>query len=153
MVRFNWNLLWGELFGGVRCRVYTLKSASKRSAATTWARIFGFTSRALYLPNLQVWAKEPQGAPREKLIGAQCKAVALDRIGKSLGERDTLCPRSGGQHAERILGGFGGIIQVDGYAGCNCLIAADRIGPGIQLAHSWAHVPRKFFEITGTRTS
>lgn len=40
----------------------------------------------------------------------------------------------GGQHAERILQGFSGILQVDGYAGYNRLIAPDRIGPSIQLA-------------------
>jgi hypothetical protein len=56
----------------------------------------------------------------------------------------------GGQHAERILQGFGGILQVDGYAGYNRLIAADRIGPDIQLAHCWAHARRKLIEITRT---
>ena len=69
----------------------------------------------------------------------------------------------GGQHAERILQGFGGILQVlshglhanhcratDGHAGYNRLIAADRVGPGIQLAHCWAHARRKLIEITRT---
>ena len=56
----------------------------------------------------------------------------------------------GGQHAERILQGFGGILQVDGYAGYNRLIAADRNGPGIQLAYCWAHTRRKLIEITRT---
>ncbi len=46
--------------------------------------------------------------------------------------------------------GFGGILQVDGYTGYNRLIAADRIGPGIQLAHCWAHARRKLIEITRT---
>jgi hypothetical protein len=48
------------------------------------------------------------------------------------------------------LQGFGGILQVDGYAGYNRLIAADRIGPDIQLAHCWAHARRKLIEITRT---
>lgn len=75
-----------------------------------------------------------------------------------------LCPHGrGGQHAERILQGFGGILQVpshglqanheratDGYAGYNHLIAADRIGPDIQLAYCWAHARRKLIEITRT---
>ncbi|SOC17408.1 transposase [Phaeovulum vinaykumarii] len=56
----------------------------------------------------------------------------------------------GGQHAERILQGFSGILQVDGYAGYNRLIAADRIGPGRQLAHCWAHARRKLIEISRT---
>jgi transposase len=56
----------------------------------------------------------------------------------------------GGQHAERILQGFGGILQVDGYAGYNRLIAPERSGPGIQLAYCWAHARRKLIEITRT---
>lgn len=60
----------------------------------------------------------------------------------------TYAPGRGGQHAERILQGFGGILQVDGYAGYNRLSAPDRIGPGIQLAYCWAHARRKLIEIT-----
>jgi transposase len=62
-------------------------------------------------------------------------------------------PGRGGQHAERILQGFGGILQVDGYAGYNRLIAADRIGPGSQLAHCCAHARRKLIEITRIGTA
>ena len=62
----------------------------------------------------------------------------------------TYAPGRGGQHAERILQGFGGILQVDGYAGYNRLIAPDRVGPGIQLAYCWAHARRKLIEITRT---
>ena len=62
----------------------------------------------------------------------------------------TYAPGRGGQHADRILQGFGGILQVDGYAGYNRLIAPDRIGPGIQLAHCWAHARRKLIEIIRT---
>ena len=62
-------------------------------------------------------------------------------------------PGRGGQHAERILQDFGGILQVDGYARYNHLIAADRIGPGIQLAHCWAHARSKLIEINRTGTA
>lgn len=62
----------------------------------------------------------------------------------------TYAPGRGGQHAERILQGFGGILQVDGYAGYNRLIVPDRIGPAIQLAYCWAHARRKLIEITRT---
>ena len=62
----------------------------------------------------------------------------------------TYAPGRGGQHADRILQGFGGILQVDGYAGYNRLIAADRIGPDIHLAYCWAHARRKLIEITRT---
>lgn len=57
-------------------------------------------------------------------------------------------PGRGGIHAERILQGFSGILQVDGYAGYNRLIAPERVGPDIQLAYCWAHARRKLVEIT-----
>jgi hypothetical protein len=60
----------------------------------------------------------------------------------------TYAPGRGGIHAERILQGFSGILQVDGYAGYNKLIAPDRIGPDIRLAYCWAHARRKLVEIT-----
>jgi hypothetical protein len=62
----------------------------------------------------------------------------------------TYAPGRGGQHAERILQGFTGVLQVDGYAGYNRLIAADRVGPDIKLAYCWAHARRKLVEITRT---
>jgi len=43
---------------------------------------------------------------------------------------------------------FSGILQVDGYAGYNRLIAPDRVGPDIRLAYCWAHARRKLVEIT-----
>ena len=46
--------------------------------------------------------------------------------------------------------GFGGVLQVDGYAGYNRLIAPDRAGPEIRLAYCWAHARRKLVEITRT---
>jgi len=60
----------------------------------------------------------------------------------------TYAPGRGGIHAERILQGFSGILQVDGYAGYNKLIAPERVGPDIRLAYCWAHARRKLVEIT-----
>jgi transposase len=60
----------------------------------------------------------------------------------------TYAPGRGGVHAERILQGFSGTLQVDGYAGYNRLIAQERIGPDIRLAYCWAHARRKLVEIT-----
>jgi transposase len=57
-------------------------------------------------------------------------------------------PGRGGHHAEQILRGFSGILQVDGYAGYNRLIQPGRDGPAIQLAYCWAHARRKLFAIT-----
>lgn len=59
-------------------------------------------------------------------------------------------PGRGGCHAERILQGFGGVLQVDAYAGYNRLLAPDRVGPSIRLAFCWAHARRKLVEITRT---
>ena len=65
----------------------------------------------------------------------------------------TYAPGRGGLHAERILQGFGGILQVDGYAGYNRLIAPGRVGADIQLAYCWAHARRKLVEITRAGTA
>ncbi|MDF0699440.1 IS66 family transposase [Rhizobium sp. MC63] len=62
----------------------------------------------------------------------------------------TYAPGRSGQHAERILKGFTGVLQVDGYAGYNRLIAPDRVGPDITLAYCWSHARRKLVEITRT---
>lgn len=56
-------------------------------------------------------------------------------------------PGRGGQHAEQILQGFSGILQVDGYAGYNRLL---KPGHDIRLAYCWAHARRKLVEITRT---
>lgn len=60
-----------------------------------------------------------------------------------------LCSRSGGQDAEWILQGFPGVLQVDGYAGYNRLIEAERVGPDIRLAYCWAHARCKPVKFTG----
>ncbi|WP_416068708.1 IS66 family transposase (plasmid) [Rhizobium sp. ZK1] len=65
----------------------------------------------------------------------------------------TYAPGRGGVHAERILQGFSGVLQVDGYAGYNRLIAPDRVGPDIRLAYCWAHARRKLVDITRKATA
>jgi hypothetical protein len=52
-----------------------------------------------------------------------------------------------GQHAEQILRGFEGILQMDGYAGYNRLL---KPGYDISLAYCWAHARRKLEEIPRT---
>lgn len=54
----------------------------------------------------------------------------------------------GGEHAEEILQGYGGILQVDGYGGYNRLTQAGHVGGPLTLAFCWAHV-RSF--LTSTR--
>lgn len=65
----------------------------------------------------------------------------------------TYAPGRGGLHAERILQGFGGILQVDGYAGYNRLIAPGRVGADIRLAYCRAHARRKLIDITRAGTA
>ncbi|SMX46103.1 Transposase IS66 family protein [Actibacterium lipolyticum] len=52
-----------------------------------------------------------------------------------------------GEHAEEILDGFKGTLQVDGYAGYNRLTSDSSDGGPINLAYCWAHVRRKFLDV------
>ena len=57
-------------------------------------------------------------------------------------------PGRGGEHAEKFLDGFDGILQVDGYAGYNRLTGWGRKGGApLQLGYCWAHSRRKLREI------
>jgi len=49
-----------------------------------------------------------------------------------------------GEHPERHLGGYAGILQADAYAGFNRLYASDRQGGPLTEAACWAHGRRKF---------
>jgi transposase len=52
-----------------------------------------------------------------------------------------------GEHPERHLAGYVGILQADAYAGFIRLYAADRRPGPITEASCWAHGRRKFFEL------
>ncbi len=54
-------------------------------------------------------------------------------------------PGRGGQHAERFLRGFTGILQVDAYAGYHRL--STRANEPLTLALCWAHARRKLREV------
>lgn len=59
----------------------------------------------------------------------------------------TYAPGRGGIHAEEMLRGFEGILQVDGYAGYNRLADGRRAdGPPLQLAYCWAHARRDLID-------
>ena len=60
----------------------------------------------------------------------------------------TYAPGRSGQYAEKILEGFDGILQVDGYAGYNRLLK--RPVQDIELAYCWAHARRKLHEVSQT---
>jgi transposase len=52
-----------------------------------------------------------------------------------------------GEHPERHLKGFAGILQADAYSGYNRLYLADRRPGPILAALCWSHGRRKFFEL------
>lgn len=58
-------------------------------------------------------------------------------------------PDRKGEHPQRHLRDFAGILQADGYAGFNQLYATGRI----QEAACWAHVRRKFYDIAEQQAS
>ena len=49
-------------------------------------------------------------------------------------------PGRSGEHGERLLEGFRGTVQVDGYAGHNRLARPDRPGGALTLAACWVYV-------------
>jgi transposase len=57
-------------------------------------------------------------------------------------------PDRAGENAERILRGFDGILQLDGYQGYNRLTRPSRKGGDpVRVAHCWAHARRKLKEV------
>jgi transposase len=53
-------------------------------------------------------------------------------------------PGRGGMHAEQMLAGFDGVLQVDGFAGYNRLQKVDRQGGSpLRLAYCWSHGRRE----------
>ncbi len=58
-------------------------------------------------------------------------------------------PGRGGKHAEEILQGFDGILQVDGYSGYRRLSEPTRSGgEPVVLAYCWAHARREVIKAT-----
>jgi transposase len=55
-----------------------------------------------------------------------------------------------GEHPERHLAGYGGILQADCYAGYSGLYKQDRSPGPIREAACWAHARRKFFKLADT---
>ena len=63
----------------------------------------------------------------------------------------TYAPGRSGQHADNILSGFSGTLQVDGYAGYNRLLK--RPAQDVRLAYCWAHARRKLHDVTQSSTA
>jgi hypothetical protein len=56
-------------------------------------------------------------------------------------------PGRGGEHAVRLLAGFTGVLQVDGYSVYKQLAAPSRAGGPVTLAYCWSHLRRQFYEV------
>ena len=56
-------------------------------------------------------------------------------------------PGRGGEHAVKLLDGFHGVLQVDGYAGYKKLAVPSRPGGPVTLAYCWSHLRRQFYEV------
>ena len=59
----------------------------------------------------------------------------------------TYAPGRGGVHAVKLLDGFSGVLQVDGYAAYSQLARPTRAGGPVTLAYCWSHLRRKFYEL------
>lgn len=62
-------------------------------------------------------------------------------------------PGRGQGHNDRLLGGYRGILQCDGYATYKKLAAARHNGPGVTLVYCWSHVRRGFYDQAKTGAS
>ncbi len=59
----------------------------------------------------------------------------------------TYAPGRGGEHAIKLLAGYNGILQVDGYSVYKQLAAPSRDGGAVTLAYCWSHLRRKFYTV------
>ena len=63
-------------------------------------------------------------------------------------------PGRAGKHAEAILEGFDGVLQIDGYSGYNRLARPDRRGgQPVVLAHCWSHARREIIKAAPSQGS
>jgi transposase len=56
-------------------------------------------------------------------------------------------PGRGADHVIKLLTGFSGVLQVDGYTVYKQLAQATRPGGPVTLAYCWSHLRRKFYEV------
>ena len=62
-------------------------------------------------------------------------------------------PSRSGKHGEKLLEGFRGTVQVDGYSGHHRLRRPDRPGGALTLAACWAHARRGLKEVFDSNAS
>src|SRR5450755_1307181 len=56
-------------------------------------------------------------------------------------------PGRGGEHAVKLLAGFSGVLQIDGYSVYKKLALPTRPGGPVTLAYCWSHLRRKFYKV------
>jgi transposase len=56
-------------------------------------------------------------------------------------------PGRGHIHANRLLGGYRGILQCDGYAAYKKFAGSKSVEPSVTLAFCWSHVRRGFYDL------
>jgi transposase len=66
--------------------------------------------------------------------------------GDSPGVVYNYAPGRGHTHANALLGGYGGILQCDGYSAYKQLVGSKTDRPSITLAFCWSHVRRGFYD-------
>src|SRR5499427_7064492 len=59
----------------------------------------------------------------------------------------TYAPGRGAVHAIKLLAGYSGILQVDGYSAYAALTNPARDGGAVTLAFCWSHFRRRFYEV------
>jgi transposase len=59
----------------------------------------------------------------------------------------TYAPGRGAVHAVKLLAGYSGILQVDGYSAYTALTNPARDGGAVTLAFCWSHFRRRFYEV------
>lgn len=65
----------------------------------------------------------------------------------------TYAPGRGEMHASKLLGGYRGILQCDGYAAYKRVAASKSADGAITLAFCWSHVRRGFYDQAKTKTA
>src|SRR6202140_2521999 len=87
-----------------------------------------------------------RSSPAPSVAPAAC-GLMCGTTGRSAGAIFFSSADRRGEHPERHLAGYAGLMQADAYAGFNKLYEASRKpGPIIEAA-CWAHARRKFFDL------
>ena len=117
-----------------------------RQSGRTSSRPSGCTATT---PRCRCW---PRSGPGSAACGCYVRDDRPFAGPDSAGSGVLLLARSRGQHPERHLAGFTGILQADAYGRVQPALRARSRKPGpILEAACWAHARRKLYELAATR--